>query len=496
MIRNDIRKTVFAQEMDKDQLKYHFHTLAQKYIHNIDNLYYVAYLEGDCNENQKVQKLLEDLKTFKEMARTTTEEIVYDDDLVISLKRHDDYGICLTSPERYDIFFLEYLRNMETPRILVQIRAAPLWMEDQKELLEETIDKIKEIIQKHDLKILNVKENRIDYAYHTNCIQNPNQFFKDENIEKYLQTEMEFYTQSGRIKKNKLNKEYLALGRRKSNNTFIRIYNKTLEIIEASGKNYFIKIWFDNKIISRYDRYCLEHAFKKQEFDYVYEAAMLYYLEYGNDQIVKDAINSILQDPNTTLCDRERFATRYFPEVTKVTNIEFETKRKFYYNSDSMIETLPHQECSPELVRIYRILDNRKLFLNYLQTSTLNFTDGEKRCDWWDRLNRLKIDWWKDSDAIAIRDYSSRLHKERQLQMTVNKIGKAAVYNQDYETGFEHDILNVLSNLNDNHKRYELIDSRTKEPIQIIRNSKYLKDYDLYKQKATRRIKPLLDKRR
>ena len=80
-----------------------------------------------------------------------------------------------------------------------------------------------------------------------------------------------------------------------------------------------------------------------------------------------------LENKNTTLADYKRLADKHLPKTTAVINIEYETKRKFYYYSDKFIEAFKHtpRSISKPLERLYKILDNRSIFLDYLTSKTL-----------------------------------------------------------------------------------------------------------------------------
>ena len=64
-------------------------------------------------------------------------------------------------------------RNNNTPRILVQLRSIGLWTLGENELLTYSYGIITEILQRYDIEVNYCQENRIDYCYHTNAIQNP-----------------------------------------------------------------------------------------------------------------------------------------------------------------------------------------------------------------------------------------------------------------------------------------------------------------------------------
>ena len=94
----------------------------------------------------------------------------------------------MSCSEQYDIFISSYLPNEKTPRIHVQIRSRLLVLRGEENAIMDTFEKVQEILEIYGLSISMIQENRIDYAYHTNMVQNANAFFKDEMLEKHLST--------------------------------------------------------------------------------------------------------------------------------------------------------------------------------------------------------------------------------------------------------------------------------------------------------------------
>lgn len=140
------------------------------------------------------------------------------------------------------------------------------------------------------------------------------------------------------------------------------------------------------------------------------------------------------------------------PEVTTVLNIEFETKRRFYYYSDKFIDDQLKNitPCVQPLQRLFKILDNRHLFLDYLTDKTLSFNNSDgSYCDWWRRLRSVKLDTVK-SDADLVRSYSKELDRNVVLKRAVNSVATAALYNGRYDMDLPGDVSDLLSNINDN----------------------------------------------
>jgi hypothetical protein len=143
-------------------------------------------------------------------------------------------------------------------------------------------------------------------------------------------------------------------------------------------------------------------------------------------------------------------------------NIEFETKRKFYYYSDELIDALlkftPRPGLPQELNRLFRIIDNRSLFLEYMTRETLAFIKERKKdgtviyMPWWERLRNTKLDGIT-SDTKLLRKYSKDLDEKLIRKRMINNVAVRSVYNGRVNTDFSEDMSDMLSNLNDNHAR-------------------------------------------
>jgi len=497
-IRNDIQRTSFFNELNIDYQKKYFDLSKKKYLHNIDNIYYSCFIEFDSPDNNNIIMLIDKLKELKSVMMTTYEEVPYKYGLVYENKRHATYGLCLTCKDRFDVFFDEYYRNDKTPRVLIKIRSMPLWTEKMMDIIEDTFRTVELVLNDFNLRILGTRENRLDYAYHTNIIQNPRIHFSDINVEDTIVTSMEDYGVRGKIKrqfnKTKLTKDYLCFGSRKSNGVFCRIYNKTREVIENGYKAYFISIWYDKKLINYYDKYCLEYAFECTNYDKIHKARLLFYLKYGKNEKLKLDINSLLNYRETTLQDIEKLADSLMPKVTIINNIEFETKRKYYYSSDNHINYCyvineKHKLVDERLHRLFKIIDNRKEFINNITLNIIRFEKNQKICYWWSRLRACKIKDINKTNEL-VREYNKNLNEKIVKRKLINNVATLSVYNKGTEKEFIEDIADVLSNLNDNDTRYKIIDEfGCLDDIE----SKLLDDYNNIKDKKNRLLKNRLN---
>jgi hypothetical protein len=107
---------------------------------------------------------------------------------------------------------------------------------------------------------------------------------------------------------------------------------------------------------------------------------LCFILAQGSDVAKKKKIGREIEKDLSPL-EYKTLADSLMPEVTTVLNIEFETKRRFYYYSDNFIDAhlTTKTECSYQLCRIFKIIDNRNLFLDYLTSKTLAFPEVGRR---------------------------------------------------------------------------------------------------------------------
>jgi hypothetical protein len=306
---------------------------------------------------------------------------------------------------------------------------------------------------------------------------------------------MKAYSIQGKIKrqfgKTTLTKDYLSFGNRKSQNVFVRIYNKTREVVEQGYKAFFIHIWHEHGLISFYDKYCLEYAYEHQDYDEMHTGRLCFYLEYGNDIAYKKRIRDLLNDAETTKQDIEALANLVTPKVTIISNIEFETKRKFYYSSDKQIDSFNIFDKSKEkdyrLHRLFKIIDNRAIFLSYITNDLMTYEKNDKTCDWWKRLQSCKLKSISSKKDELAREYSKNLNEKLVKRKLINNVASLSVYNNNEETGFTTDICDVLTNMNDNDTRYDLVSQHGVLGEEVA--SDLLRDYQVIKDKKNRLLK-------
>lgn len=471
-IRDVTRSQIFMESSEEFNHKY-FGVKVSKFLHNVDTFYYTVSLKDDFNKNPAVNDFIYELAEKKNEFKESKELIHFSDKLYVRNGRFSDvYEFRLTCPDKYDIFISSYLPNNSTPRIVVQLRSSALWIDGVRETIEDSYYQLLKVLMSYNLHVGLVYENRIDYCYHTNYIQNMYKFFNDDVMDKHLKTNMTDWRKQGKKFSSGFTLEYFALGDLKSNNVFVRIYNKTREVVEMQYKGFFIEIWFQEGLISAYDKYCLQHAYKKGNYERIYEGMLNFYLDFGTDKQHIREIELYLQDYDTNFDKIRDLALSLLPKVTTVCNIEFQTKRKFYYYAaDEYINNfniiIPGCE---NLNRLFKILYNRKEFLNYITHYNIRFIDSNgEYSSWWNRLRNLKLDCL-DTDRRYAREYSTKLDIEKIKVRSIRSVATHALYNNKVDSTFMEDVTDFICSLNDND-------------ITDINNSYKLADYQDYKEK-------------
>ena len=471
MLLSVSRSKIF-QEYTPEEQEYWFAIKEKAVAHHVDSLYYNVFIKGDklVIEDEDILNLvcrLSELKEEKQAAPSASlrffglEVAPYGSDAI--------YIFRLQMPEVYDIFFAKNITNDDTPRIHVQIRTNGILTLGLYEALEESFGKVKEILEGYHLEVDRCDYNRFDYAFHTNVVQKASEYFSPDNLDKHLISAFRRWGNEGAVPHRKdedLDIDYFYLGRRKANYLFFRAYEKTKEVVQMNYKCIFFEKWFERGLISRYDKYVLEYAYKLQS----YNTGMLvgrikWYLEYGKDQDLKLELADILDKYSVNSSNNRELAERIkgiFPPTTKVFNFEFESKKKFYTYFRGFIKSynvILGEDASRELVDIYRVLALRRFFLDIFMTDYVSFVDNRRalvpnELDWWRRIRCCRIDDVENENKLeARREYSRNLNMQRQTRKLFGGISNFHIYKKqsvDFESGFGEDICDAISFLNDN----------------------------------------------
>ncbi|MDO5852397.1 MAG: hypothetical protein Q4Q23_07915 [Methanobacteriaceae archaeon] len=463
-----VTRSKLFKEFDLELQKKYFSLKREKFLPHIDTLYYSIFIKNDrvkSNEENVlpdgIMKLVEYFETCKNLFDVSNNNefwFNYDDNLLLCKRRFSIYDYCIRKEGFYDIFFTKSIPNENTPRIVVQLRSVGLWTLGEYDLTLESYKVVENILKDYNLEIEKTQENRIDFCYHTNSIQNPEKFYNDDCLRNNLKTTFSIYQKVGRKHGKKLTVEYLSLGQRSSNNIFFRSYNKTREVIEQNYKDFFIPLWFKNGLINYYDYYVYTFAFKRKSYNQIYLGMLEFYLNFGNDPKIKNDFSFIKEHIKDYSNEEiKKIVCAVCPPVTLILNIEFQTMRKFYYSFDRAIEiykpAIEHECYYYQLFRIFQILDNRKLFLDYLTEHVVCFvkdidSKNLEYLSFWSRLRKLKLDF--TCDVELYRDYSRNINKDMIIKRIKGSLATLSLYNNDFDTDLQEDFSNLLCVLNDN----------------------------------------------
>lgn len=437
------RSEIFNEFSEVEQKEF-FNLTEKKFYAEIDNFYYSIFLdEKNCSVG--IEKLIEDLNELRECFDFKSED------------KLDFYGFdyypfgykcfnnMLSLPECFDIFICSTLPNDKTPRILIQLRSRYLWLENPRLCLKTSYKRLLEILKAYKIKPLRVQENRVDYAHHNNAIQNPEKFFDLSRLRKHCKTKARVYNQVGNPQNNWI-PDYLSVGSRNSKSVFFRVYNKTREVVELNYKSFFIDLWYKNKLINSYDKFCLEYAFKVKSYDVGILCGQLHwYIEYGKDEALKqdfnklykkyfaDNINTALIRKNVRKYIEEHISyddinyvrkkiVNVLPPVTIITNIEFETHRDFYRFFDNSLLEIKNKSKNI-LQRVNLIYGCRKAFvehitrygkvISFVQDNTVKLSDFDNSMylSFWKRLRAAK--WNTKYNPDLYRSYERTIDIER-----------------------------------------------------------------------------------
>jgi len=527
--------------------QFHFSFKQKKFLANIDSLYASVHTEDtrDSEGNDPCMAVFREMMDAeKKAAREELELYVpfadhpYMSDVGKKFVMHglsfNRYDYDLDKPERYRAFFMGYRMTSSTPTAIVQIRSEALWVDGVEKVLEEVYEDMKEFYAAFGMKVVEVKENRIDFAYHTNYIQNPTSYFRMDKIPKMQQSRFERWNLQGAFTSdNKADLDYFTMGRRKSNNLFFRVYNKTKEVIEQGYKQFFFHLWFKNGMISNYDLWCYEQAFvnvSRFGYKFLNIARLQYYLKYGTDEVVKEKVQRLI-DPRKESLPHDKIkslADELTPPITLILNVEIETKRKFHRTIDKGSAGLFKLDNSIEkpLRELHAKISNIRAYHDYLtcrnddNKGVIRFInwkkDGMKKSDmptsdFWRRLQMSKFvhGHVEDQEEIKLmRSYTENLNSDLIKRRIANGISTLSIYSKAkslddvtfleeqemkksiLSSTIEQDTLDFLSYLGENDME-RLVDYKHKKlPALLNRASAY----DMHGQFAANKTYLLLDK--
>ena len=529
-------------EFTKAQQREYFGLTEKKTLHHIDTLYYsvslnepkdVINLQRDGKLPDKLTHFLDTLQEMKASLRADPSVAIDIGDLQYSFKSFSIYEYCVSRDECFDIFISRYLPNAETPRIVVQLRSRYLVLEGVFKAVEESFLSLCRFLSPFGLFPVSVRENRIDYAFHTNLIQNPYRFFSDGCLVRHLKSNLRTLAKYGKIIDSGIELETLSLGNRKSNNVYFRGYNKCQEVIRQNYKSFFFQRWFDNGLISAFDQYVYETAFRMKSYrSGLLVGRLKWYLEFGTNDELKEQFRNLLDscyvnsDNNTYL---EKQLRNVIPEPTLIFNIEYQVKRKFFVTCSEWISS--HQQplevdeltaaslppssegtyhpllrnlftllsLSPEIIDYLTSYGNVVSFAKDRSMSWKDFKESnEPYMSWWGLLRSTKIDYASSAILDLYRSYDMRMSIDRTQRNVQGQIARLAMLNRNSveDRSFVEDMADVLCTLNDNDVQAFVINSNAfiNERGEMIADLKRYdpKDYPVIRRRRSRQMKSII----
>ncbi len=518
-IRNEVKKSKVFDELTKDEQVYWFSQTDHKALHHIDTLYYSIkiyeerVIDGQF-ESPEILKLLSALEDVKQYKLEHIQDSVEFHGLTYELKSFSIYNFCISENELYDVFIAKSVMTEDTPRIVVQLRTLSLIQNGVLESVYRSFEKISSILSEYGIKVLEVNENRIDYAWHTSMIQNVQAFMSDEYLKVHLKSNMRNAVKH--FNPSTFEYNYLAIGNRRSNNIFFRCYDKTKEVVEEAYKGFFFDRWISEGLISRYDYYCLNRAYELRSYTVgLLIGRIEWYLEFGKDDLRKAFLRSVLEkydinssnskyirkvlDGKRISCDdfarsvsemisgspeqeavgdimcpgddisEDRISVdKMLPPVTTILNFEYQTKRHFYRTLDAMLAGISYRPSNVIFDRIEKILACEAAICDYLTSyqATCSFVRDRNAkidpelllrdpkqvyTDFWYRIRNVKIDC--SGDIEFFRTYAHKPDIVRLKTRILNCMASLSymlVGNVDEVRSFQEDASDILCTLNDN----------------------------------------------
>ena len=466
--------------MDKN---FWFYKKQHKFLHNIDTFYFSVKLQNDFTRDSDeacVIAFREFLSRFSDVTEPLPfKALTVDETLLVVPGRFDQFcTFHLSCPDLFDIFIAPSVPTYDgvssvTPEINVQLRSKLIWEVGLNAAFDRALSVVTCLCDTFLLQILEVKENRFDPCWHTNYFQNPEKFFAADNLEymtvstlgksRGVDGKLVSYLYRFKDKKDKSSPDfgYISIGNRQK--CMLRVYDKVSEVIQMGYKPWFFKYWLFQGMISRYDFYCYDLAFKEKSCKYIDVARLKFALEYMDDLTESDKllIKEVLafetsedeEEPNYDLI--AKLAKKFTPVPTKVYNIEFEVHRKM----SKTFELLPFKENAGTAKRCYDLFDNLPMIDEYLTRHVFRLVDRGsdsnksrcKMCAFWELLRSVKyIDRPSNHEIKLARKYSKNVSVEQSKKRIISSLAKygAITAKDDYDLFADADA--ALSCMNDN----------------------------------------------
>lgn len=466
MIDERMTKCILYNELSEEDRISFFDLRQRKFLHSIDTFYYSVSFGNDFSEETTelcVKELRKFWRRFKQLSFDQFEPVT-DFGLEVQLNYRPFtfsrfYCRCLECPGRFDIFIADKVPNPDTAPVIVQLRSEYLWSAGYRKAFEETAAVVEAIARHFGLSILEYKENRVDYCWHTNYLQDPETYFRIDNfnamkVTSFRRVRFEYAFKAGREYEN----DYIAMGKR-SDKMFLRIYLKSKEVVQQQYKCFFLVYWLSAGLINRYDFFVYDKLVQDGHWQKLDFYRLQFYLEYGTDEFYLERCRNLVNREYLNLDAIHALAEELTPRVTLVLNVEFQTMRAAS-KSFVLKEQAKNKNRGPAR-RIYDYFGSIPFITEYLTHSVLRLVDRKtdsniSRCDYnafWRSLRQAKmVDVQKlSADYRLVRDYSRKTSLAIIKARTANSLITASLYKKGLnEDDVEKDMLDVMDMFNDN----------------------------------------------
>ena len=138
-----VKRSLIFNEFTPAEQEFYFSIKEKAVSHHVDTLYYVVFIRDDAVEirNEGILRLLDDLREIKQVKLSNLgEEVLFHGLSVSAFGAAVSGGMYmnrLSFDENFDIFISDYIPNIDTPRIQVQLRTRSLVLDGLYQSIEK-----------------------------------------------------------------------------------------------------------------------------------------------------------------------------------------------------------------------------------------------------------------------------------------------------------------------------------------------------------------------
>lgn len=468
----------------------------------IENLYYTVNLDIPWND-EKLNVFRDSFASLKDKAQQEDVFITVNGvNSEVSPSGMKRYPFKLHVEDKADIYFANSAMGSNYP-IYVMLYAKYMWLNDLDTCTAFVNSFILDFIKSFviDAKILDVKINRTDFACHNTYITDLMQWLPESKLFKKVifpsKNVSKYYSEKPGLNDDVTDNNGVVYGK---GDLLVRIYDKTREIIEMQHKEFFIPLWYENKLISKYDYDVYTAAFGLGSRSYEYSVTYGMYKYYEKEFLINfDLINKYYAAEYKKLVrfatvfdamqnafnigitgDYIKYVKRIFRLYNKyvksvidcpksVFNVEFQVRRPvlkqcaFIENSCPDVDGVV-QEVYSRLDSIDSLKKNAQVIFDYLTHDCFRvIQEGtatrKTRCRTdliWQQIQDTKMYGFpRTENVIMLREYSHKMDKAHTVQRSVSNLAHLAYINGQIDKYIINDdvipipILNMVDMLHD-----------------------------------------------